>query len=75
MADFTDVASEYEQKWLQAQIDEHAYQLRREAVALTMGECRNCQAKLDDGRAYCDKDCLRDFSDREQIAKRQWRHR
>lgn len=68
--DDCDKASEYEQKWLQAQIDEHAYQLRREAVALTMGECRNCQAKLDDGRAYCDKDCLRDFSDRQRMSKR-----
>ena len=73
MADFADVASEYEQKWLQAQIDEHAYQLRREAVALTMGECRNCQAKLDDGRAYCDKDCATDFNDRQRMSKRMGR--
>ena len=73
MADFTDVALEYEQKWLQAQIDEHAYQLGREAIALTTGECRNCQAKLDDGRAYCDKDCAQDFSDRQRMSKRMGR--
>ena len=39
--DDCDKASEYDQKWLQAQIDEHAYQLGREAIALTTGECRS----------------------------------
>lgn len=55
--DDCDKASEYEQKWPQAQIDEHAYQI-------------NCQAKLDDGRAYCDKDCATDFNDRQRMSKR-----
>jgi len=68
--DDCDMASEYEQKWPHAQIDENAYQINREAIALTMGECRNCQAKLDDGRAYCDKDCATDFNDRQRMSKR-----
>lgn len=70
MADECDIASEREQAWLSAQIEEHAYQHKREAIALTTGECRNCQAKLDDGRAYCDKDCATDFNDRQRMSKR-----
>ena len=73
--DEADYGSEREQKMLQAALEEHQWQLNHAISAYPIGECRNCQEKLDDGRAFCTEDCRNDFQDRERIAKRQWRYR
>ncbi len=54
-------------------IAEHQYQIGHAVSAYPAGECRNCQAKLDDGRAYCDKDCADDFAERQRMSKRRGR--
>lgn len=73
MADEADVGNEYMEKWLSAQLAEHTYQLNHAVSAYPVGECRNCQTKLDDGRAYCDKDCADDFAERQRMSKRRGR--
>ena len=70
MADEADVANDYQEKWLAAQLSEHQYQLNHAVSAYPAGECRNCQSRSDDGRAYCDKDCADDFNNRAVMAKR-----
>lgn len=73
MADECDVASEYEQKWLTAQLEEHAYQISHAVSAFEIGRCRNCNDKTDDGRAYCTTECRDDHQARIRMEKRRGR--
>ena len=68
--DEADYGNERAQAMLEAAIQEHQYQLNHAVSAFPVGECRNCQTKLDDGRAYCDKECADDFFNRQQMNKR-----
>lgn len=66
MADECDIASEREQAWLSAQIEEHAYQ--QNLVKQPYGNhCRYCGDEIPDdwkGRShYCCGECCRDWND------------
>ena len=61
--DEIDIASERYEAWLQNRIEEAQYQLGH-AVSAHDGLCRNCSARLDDGRPYCDSNCRDDHQDR-----------
>lgn len=73
--DDCDKASEYEQKWLQARLDEHQYQLSHAVSAFEIGRCRNCDDKLDDGRSYCNEECRNDHQDRLRADRRNGKYR
>lgn len=60
MTDIIDDANERAAKWLNAQIEEHQYQMGHAVSAFEVGRCRNCDDKLDDGRNYCDETCRDD---------------
>lgn len=75
MADEADVANDYQEKWLAAQISEHQYQLNHAVSAFEIGRCRNCDDKTDDGRAFCNPDCASDFSARQRAEKRNGKYR
>lgn len=60
MADEIDRANDHLERWLQGRIEEYQHQLNQ-MVDTEQGRCRNCQEKLDDGRAYCDEYCRDDF--------------
>ena len=70
LSDPNDMASAYEQRWLEAQIEEHQYQLNHAVSAFELGRCRNCEEKTDDSRAFCDADCAADFESRQRASKR-----
>lgn len=70
MADFADIGSDYTECWLEAQIEEHQYQLNHAVSAFELGRCRNCEEKTDDSRAFCDADCAADFESRQRSSKR-----
>ncbi len=74
-SDPIDAASDYTDRWLEAQISEHQYQLAHAVSAYPVGECRNCSTRLDDGRAYCDAECARDFEDRQRADRRNGKYR
>ena len=75
LSDPNDMASAYEQRWLEAQIEEHQYQLNHAVIAFELGRCRNCEEKLDDSRAFCDADCAADFESRQRASKRNSKYR
>lgn len=74
MADFADIGSDYTERWLEAQLSEHAYQLNHAVSAFEVGRCRNCEERLDDGRAFCNSECRTDFEDRQRAEKRRGRY-
>jgi hypothetical protein len=69
MSDVIDDANDRAERWLTAQIEEHQYQMSATA-AFNAGLCRNCDEKLDDGRAYCDSECASDFEKRQRANQR-----
>jgi hypothetical protein len=73
MPDFADIGSDYTERWLEAQISEHQYQLNHAVNAFEIGRCRNCDDKTDDGRTFCDLECRKDFEDRQKAIKRRGR--
>ena len=73
MTDIIDDANERAEKWLNAQIEEHQYQLEHAVSAFEAGRCRNCDDKLDDGRNYCDETCRDDHWERIKAEKRRGR--
>lgn len=75
MPDFADHGSEREQQNIEAALAEHKYQLNHAVSAYPIGECRNCQERLDDGRAFCDDACRDDWSDRQRSLKRNGKYR
>ena len=75
LSDPNDMASAYEQRWLDAQIEEHQYQLNHAVSAFELGRCRNCEEKTDDSRAFCDADCAADFESRQRASKRNSKYR
>lgn len=75
MADFADIGSDYTERWLEAQLSEHQYQLNQVGNSFEMGRCRNCEEKLDDSRAFCDADCAADFESRQRADKRNSKYR
>ena len=75
LSDPNDMASAYEQRWLEAQIEEHQYQLNHAVSAFELGRCRNCEEKLDDSRVFCDADCASDFESRQRASKRNSKYR
>ena len=75
MADFADIGSDYTERWLEAQIEEHQYQLNHAVSAFELGRCRNCEEKTDDSRAFCDVDCAADFESRQRANKRNSKYR
>jgi len=60
MTDIIDDANERADKWLNAQIEEHRYQMANAPADPNAGRCRYCNDKLDDGRNYCNEDCRDD---------------
>lgn len=56
--------------WIADKIAEHRHQLSIATIQYEQGRCRNCNDKLDDGRAYCDKDCADDHANRIRADKR-----
>lgn len=60
MSDIIDDANDRAEKWLNAQIEEHQYQMANAAPDPNAGRCRNCHTKTDDGRNYCDEHCRDD---------------
>lgn len=64
MTDIIDDANDRAARWLDAQIQEHQYQMGHAVSAFEVGLCRNCEEKLDDGRNYCDKTCRNDHQKR-----------
>lgn len=75
MADFADIGSDYTERWLEAQLSEHQYQLTHAVSAFEIGRCRNCYDKTDDGRSYCNEDCRNDHQDRLKADKRNGKYR
>ena len=75
LSDPNDMASAHEQRWLEAQIEEHQYQLNHAVSAFELGRCRNCEEKLDDSRVFCDADCASDFESRQRSDKRNFKYR
>ena len=75
MADFADIGSDYTERWLEAQIEEHQYHLNHAVSAFELGRCRNCEEKTDDSRAFCDADCAADFESRQRASKRNSKYR
>lgn len=73
MTDIIDDANERAEKWLNAQIEEHQYQLEHAVSAFESGRYRNCDDKLDDGRNYCDETCRDDHWERIKAEKRRGR--
>jgi hypothetical protein len=73
--DEADYGNEQMEKWLEAQISEHQYALSHAVNAYPVGECRNCSAKLDDGRPYCDEGCRDDHWERIKSEKRNGKYR
>lgn len=70
MTDIIDDANERAAKWLNAQIEEHQWQMGHAVSAFEVGRCRNCDDKLDDGRNYCDSECAADFEARQKSERR-----
>ena len=75
MPDEADIGSDYTEKWLEAQISEHQWQLSHAVNAYPIGECRYCATKLDDGRPFCNDECRDDFQDRQRADKRNGKYR
>ena len=77
MADFADIGSDYTEKWLQAQIEEHAYQLSQAGNEWPygLGKCKNCGESIDDGRPYCEESCRDDHWTRIKADKRNFKYR
>ena len=67
--DDLDYAQEKIDALMENRIKEHQYQQSQTVSAYPVGECRNCSTKLDDGRAYCDKECADDFAYRQKLNK------
>lgn len=75
MSDEADLGNDAMERWLEAQISEHQWQLNHAVSAYPVGECRNCSERLDDGRAFCDDACRTDWDDRQRAAKRNGKYR
>ena len=75
MADEADIGNERMEKWLQAQLEEHAYQLNQVGNEPEDPVCRNCREPLPPGQHYCNKDCATDFADRQKAMKRNGKYR
>lgn len=73
--DEADYGSEREQQMLQAALEEHQWQLNHAVSAYPIGLCRNCDARIDDGRPYCDDLCRDDHQDRLRAEKRNGKYR
>ncbi len=73
MTDIIDDANDRAAKWLNAQIEEHQWQLEHAVSAFESGRCRNCDDKLDDGRNYCGEECRNDHWERIKAEKRRGR--
>lgn len=67
--DECDKASEYQERWLQAQFDEHRHALNT-ATQYPLGLCRNCESEVAEGMNYCDEDCRDDHWIRIQSTRR-----
>lgn len=74
-ADLIDAGSANADTWLADQIAEHRHQLEHAAQSFDAGRCRNCNDKLDDGRAYCDTDWMSDHQLRIASDKRNGKYR
>ena len=75
MPDDFDYSQERQLELMDYRIREHQYQLGHAVSAYEIGRCRNCNERLDDGRAFCDKACLDDFEDRLKAEKRNGKYR
>lgn len=73
--DEVDYANELADRFLQARLQEHANRLSHAVSAYPVGECRNCATKLDDGRPFCDSDCMQDWNLRFKANKRNGKYR
>ena len=72
-ADPIDAGCAQAETWLADKIAEHRYQMTKEATQYDAGRCRNCNEKMDDGRAYCDEECRDDHANRMKAEKRRGR--
>lgn len=75
MADECDIANDRAQAELENRIAEFQWQLGHAVSAYELGRCRNCSDKIDDGRAFCDQDCMLDWDDRIKAEKRNGKYR
>ena len=75
MADECDIANDRAQAELENRIAEFQWQLGHAVSAYEPGRCRNCSDKIDDGRAFCDQDCMRDWDDRQKAENRNGKYR
>lgn len=75
--DEADIGNEKMEKWLEAQLQEHAYQLNQvgNLEAEEEPRCRNCKEPLPAGIHYCDKDCATDFETRLASERRNGKYR
>lgn len=75
MADECDIANDRAQAELENRIAEFRYQLGHAVSAYPVGECRNCSTRIDDGRAFCDSECMQDWDDRLKASRRNGKYR
>lgn len=75
MSDDIDIANDRRDAELANRIAEHSYQLGHAVSAFEAGRCRNCDDKIDDGRAFCTPECRTDWDDRQRADKRNGKYR
>jgi hypothetical protein len=75
MPDDFDYSQERQLELMENRIREHQYQLGHAVNAFELGRCRNCNERLDDGRAFCDASCRQDFEDRLAADRRNGKYR
>lgn len=76
--DEADMANDYQEKWLAAQLDEHKYQLNQvgDVWPYGIGKCKNCgDSTGEERRPYCSEGCRDDHWDRIKADKRNGKYR
>ena len=73
--DEADFGNERMEKWLEAQISEHQYQLSQLGNIEEEPRCRNCKEPLPEGQHYCDKECATDYAFRQASEKRNGKYK
>lgn len=76
--DEADRGNETMEKWLLAQLEEHAYQMSHtpDDWPYGLGRCKNCGDETgEERRAYCCPECAQDHWDRLKSEKRNGKYR
>ena len=66
MSDEADLGNEAMERWLEAQISEHQYQLSQAGNdwPYGLGRCKNCGGVTEPSVPFCSADCREDFDHR-----------